>query len=423
MREYDQHSLNTYPCRLDDQGLRLSLIRQKKILKSSIVLTPVDSFHISPLSEALEMFEGFYATDRPRDENGIKSSKIFFSGRNRLTHDMRQIYREWAQKLGADDLSMRLLSGLHAHLIVFMGLSRFGESVMLLPETAGGHFATKGILGRLGYRVIEIPIDTQRHRIDVNGALALFQRTSPDYIFIDRSEGLVFEDFTPLVSQTSAYSIFDASQYLPQILEGHYPSPFEMGFNVVLSTLHKSFPGPQKALVATNNKDEHWGGIKLAMSELVSSLDVRGTYQAGLALGEQERLGAYTSLMLENALELETELHRAGLPVVQRSRNDPPTQHLWIPMGGRDAAYRLFKHLEQCRVQTTYRLLPYDLGYGLRIGTPAATMQGLRPEHAAELASIFAAACFDGFSLSLRHRVRTLSEIMDATRIGPDITG
>lgn len=393
--------------------IRRSLARQNRVLDGSIVLTPVDSFPIyGSAGEDLDRLDGLYATDRPRGEAERLKSKIWFSGRRRTSYDISSIYSTWSKALGAEDTSMRLLSGLHAHATIFMGLGDLGETVFLLPELAGGHFATAAILNRLGYRVVELPVDTRRFCVDKDIARALIAKHNGGILFIDRSEGLVYEDFSSLTGQPGLYCVYDASQYLSGILSKQYPSPFSMGFDLLISTLHKSFPGPQKALVATRCLDTRWERIKQAMSQFVSSHHVRSTYLAGLSLEKSEQLRIYAQNMLGNAVMLETALHEHGLPVVRRPTGLPPTQHLWVRFDNRESAYEACHQLELCRIHCNYRMLPYSLGYGLRLGTTAATLQGLNQNTIPRLATLIRDILRDGFTLHRRHAVRELAQQM-----------
>lgn len=401
---------------LDQTSLERSVRRQLSVIDGSIVLTPVDSFPIYDANSlGLERLEGLYATDRPRGPDQVMASKIFFAGRGRMSYDMKRVYSAWSAALGASDTSMRLLSGLHAHVTIFMGLGHVGDTILLLPESAGGHFATTGILRRLGYRVEDIPIDIRTRRVDKAALREVVARTGASILFIDRSEGLVYEDFTGFFDDLDIYTVFDASQYLSGILAGLYKSPFDMGFDLLVSTLHKSFPGPQKALVATKCDDAAWARVKSAMSEFVSSHDVRSTYLAGLGLAEGHRLKTYAVRVLRNAVSLENELYSVGVAVERRPPDLPPTQHLWVPLGSREAAYRAFREFERCRLHTNFRLLPYGLGHGLRIGTTGATLQGLMPSMTCELAAIFRGVLDQGFSPTRRRAVRDLARRMAAS--------
>jgi glycine hydroxymethyltransferase len=390
-----------------------SLRRQNGILEGSLILTPVDSFPIyDQASVDFSQIEGLYATDRPRERDEIISSKIFFAGRDHLTLGLTRIYASWSAALGAADVSMRLLSGLHAHIAIFMGLGKIGDTVMLLPELGGGHFATSGILQRLGFNVIDIPVDIGAQRVDRERFIGAVQRFDPDFVFIDRSEGLIYEDFAGLFEGIRAYTIFDASQYLPGILTGQFRSPFDMGFDLLISTLHKSFPGPQKALVATRYSDERWKQIKGALSSFVSSFHLRTTYLAGLTLASQDHLNTYASRIIDNAVALESALALRGVPVIRRPTDLSPTHHVWIQTTSSAEAYRAFHELERCRIQVNYRLLPYELGYGLRLGTAAATVRGMQSGYIDPIADIIAEILRGGFSLMLRHAVRRLTLAM-----------
>lgn len=374
------------------------------------MLNPVDSMPIchKELSGA-DFLEGFYVTDRPRDDEDIVNSKIFFAGRRAPTLDSKLIYDSWAAALGCDKLSMRLLSGLHAHVTLFMGIGKVGDTVLLLPELAGGHFATAGILKRLGYNVVDLPIDMENRCVDVQASLRLIEASKAKFLFIDRSEGLVYEDFSKIAGHSGIYSIFDASQYMSAILSGRYKSPFDMGFDLMVSTLHKSFPGPQKALVASKCDDAAWKLVQQAMSSYVSSSHVRSTYLAGFSLGYLCQLKEFADNMLKNSVALENALVTEGVISGPRSPSSQPTQHIWIPCESREDAFSFYKHLEKIRIYCNYRLLPYGIGYGLRLGTTLATFLGMRTSHVRELATVIGQARSSGFSLPLRHQVRALA--------------
>lgn len=98
-------------------------------------------------------------------------------------------------------------------------------------------------------------IDYANKRIDVENSKKLIERVKPKVIFIDRSEGMIYEDFSWLSEYKNVYKIYDASQHLTNILAGDYIFPFDMGFDAILSTTHKNFSGPQRALYCSRKKD------------------------------------------------------------------------------------------------------------------------------------------------------------------------
>jgi len=400
------------------ESLDRSLSRQRAILRGSIILTPVDSIPLFyDTQEQTGFVHGLYISDKLKSKKEKQASIIQFAGREHATRDLNMIHKMFADALGAAECSLRLLSGLHAHIALFMSLAGIGDSVLLLPETAGGHFATKGILHRLGLRVFEMAVDFQRLCIDRIATTAILRRIKPDFIFVDRSEGLRYEDFGYLGGIEGPVKIFDASQFLPQIMFGHYPNPLGWGFDLLVFTLHKSFPGPQKAGVAARESSTLWPTLLKGLGELVSSAHTENSYRAGLVLAKESELKEYTSRLIATAIDLEKHLRGAGVPVFPRKAQGhptwPTTHHLWLSLPSQERAFNLYQALCRARILTNYRLLPYKLGWGLRLGTTAATVRGLSLTETKELAHIIADVYKNGASAAARHRVRALARQME----------
>lgn len=401
------------------ESLTRSLERQRKILGASLILTPVDSIPLFYDEQDVAGFlHGLYISDKQKNEGQKKESVIQFAGRERATRDLNLIHRKLAQSLGAAAGSLRLLSGLHAHVAVFMSLAGIGDSVLRLPVSAGGHIATDGILRRLGLRVSEMAVDRRHLCVDPEATLEIVRRERPKFVFVDRSEGLRYEDFRFLGRLQGPVKIFDASQYLPQIICGHYENPLRWGFDLLIFSFHKSFPGPQKAGVASRESGDVWQSLHRGLGELVSSAHPENSYRVGLVLADEQKLRAYTTRLLGTAVSLEERLLEAGVPAFSRElqgKGDwPPTQHLWIPLGTREKAFDFYRMLERARIHTTYRLLPYSLGWGVRMGTTAAAVAGLSEGETAELAETIAGIFRRGYSLKARQRVRALTKRMSA---------
>lgn len=357
--------------------------------KNNLILNPVENLPFLFTNNTNSQLEGLYISDKVRDEQQKRATSILFSGREGLSHDINLIYQKWAKLLHADALSMHLLSGLHAHIVTFMGIGNIGDTVLLLPTVAGGHYATKAILERLGYNIIDMAVDLHNYCVDHTETLKIIKKCNPKFVFVDRSEGINYEDFTDIATNSPACTIYDASQYLTNILVESFKSPFEMGFDFMLSTLHKNFPGPQKALICTKNKNNiYWEKILEGMSSYVSSLHAENIFKAGDAINDLSILQQYTDLSIQNSILLEKYLDENGIPVIRKNPNLPATHHIWIPLGGQEAAIKTYQKLEQFHLLVNYRLLPYKLGYGLRLGTTAATIQGLKPEQTKFLAKM-----------------------------------
>jgi len=404
-----------------------SLALQRQTLADSIVLTPVDSLPLCLTDRDHTGFlHGLYLTDKDRGLEARKEAAILFGGREQATRDLSAIQSLLAKALGAAKGSLRLLSGLHAHTATFMSISEIGQTVMLLPVRAGGHFNTHAILQRLGLRTIDLPVDDRHLCIERSAALDLIRREQPDFVFIDRSEGLRYEDFAFLGEVRGPRKIFDASHYLPQILTKRYDNPLAWGFDLMLFSLHKSFPGPQKAGVVARRDDGLWTDLIAGLSKFVSSSHAEDSYLLGLTLLRSgEWLETYTQRLLETALELEAQLLERRLTVFPRAEQGhedwPATHHVWLRAENQDAAYAWYERLSAANLHTNYRQLPYGLGYGLRLGTSFSAMAGLSSPHIDELSDIIADTLRDGDSNTLRGRTRSLAQRVKSTALLPGI--
>lgn len=348
--------------------LRASLDDQERLLRSSLILNPVENVPFAEdLAVAAGPLHGLYNSDKVRTREERARTPTQFAGRQALESDCRLVYEAFADALGAADATLRLLSGLHAHIVLFMAMACPGQRVVLLPVEAGGHVSGRAILERLGLEVIDMVVDVDRMRVDIDRTLELCDAETPEFVLVDRSEGLVFEDFSALAGG-GRLTVFDGSQYLTNIVCGDHPNPLSWGFDLMLASVHKNFPGPQKALLATREIGPAWTDILAGISTFVSNMHVASTYVAGLTLARRDWLVRYSRRMLDVAVRLETELAGLGVPVVRRSPDLIPTHHVWIREASREHAFDTYEHLERCLIMTNFRCLPYGLGYGVRMG-------------------------------------------------------
>src|SRR6478752_10275654 len=137
--------------------LRASLAEQEERRRSTLVLNPVENFPFpSDLAVTAGSLHGLYNTDKLRSRDEQLATDMQFAGRAAIARDSRLAYSAWASALGAADATLRLLSGLQAHAVLFMSMARPGQQVLQLPVEAGGHMVGSRILKRLGLEVVQM---------------------------------------------------------------------------------------------------------------------------------------------------------------------------------------------------------------------------------------------------------------------------
>lgn len=107
----------------------------------------------------------------------------------------QEIYRaitksteELAKKLYKGKFAdVRPLSGNNAVYVIINSLVPNGGTIFRIPANCGGHFATEPICHRENIRVVDIPYDREKARIDFSALKNLYERHQPQLIFLDAS--------------------------------------------------------------------------------------------------------------------------------------------------------------------------------------------------------------------------------------------
>lgn len=386
---------------------KLNYLERK--FNTSLILNPTENVPFL-FEKNTKFFEGLYVSERFKDVN----DKVIFAGRNDYISFFQYIKNEWKKELRADDIDLKTLSGLNAHLILFLCILKPGEKIMVLPEICGGHFATEQILKNIGMITYQMIPDYENFGVDSIKTMQVIQQENIKFIFVDRSEGLYYEDFSWL-KDVFAYKIFDASQYISSILAGNYNNPFDMGFDMIITTLHKNYPGPQKGLIAVKKTDEIWIRYLANAKTYISNTHPKAIADSLIPLVNRDSFDKYCATCTSYIALLENALLEHKVPVVKRSSTCIPTQHIWILCHTKQESYKYYLKLESLGLLTNYRLLPYNLGYGLRIGLNAAILCGLQKKHISELAKIMSDAYHNDITPRLLQTCRNFIRKIKAT--------
>lgn len=387
--------------------------RLKKINKYTLLLNPADNLPACKnTNQNIESFSSLYIPEDKLTDKQIKHMGIAFGVRNFSGHFFKNLLDQWNTAMNCHDCTLRPLSGMHSLHIIVKVLRHYGNKILVLPEEAGGHPFTPKILNSLNFEVMPLIYNYKTQSIDIEQTIKKYKNNNPDFLLIDRSDGLFYEDFTLLLNSfDNLYSVFDASHYLTHILVNDYSSPFEMGFNLITSSMHKNFPGPQKAIIATKYNDTIWESIKEKLSNHVSNSHPLSIMCASEILLNKSNLKKYSHKMLENKNTLEQELLQKGFNIVQTPTNKQTTNHIWIRENSlvKDTM-KFFRDLEFCRISTNYRKFPFQLGDGIRLGTAGATSQGLDTIHISELTDIIYNIALGNSLLTSKHKLKHLME-------------
>lgn len=318
---------------------------------------------------------------------------------------------------GAKYVNLRPLSGLSGMAMVLSALGGgVGSKVLIVSPEQGGHYATGALAARLGLTTCFIG-GPDAHTIDYEEIGVTLREHGPSLVYVDQSNCLFPLDVQELVRVTHSVAPdtlihVDVSHWLGLILGGAFPNPLALGADSFGGSTHKSFPGPQKAIVATNREDLS-GKLYQAQYEMISSHHFAATLSLGIALLEFKECGGdvYAANIVSNTKELGRCLYRLGLGVEAADRGFSCGHQLWIrtSVSGVDA-YEASDRLYQAGLRVNvFPNLPGLPEPVLRLGVNEATYHGLQEHDMAELADVFAAAVLNRDSASsLAERVAAL---------------
>lgn len=386
----------------------------KDKFETSLILNPTENVPGYYNLQKTDYFSGLYVSERFKDVN----DKVIFAGRNDYISFFEYIKKEWMYELGASDVDLKTLSGLNAHLIFFLCVLKPEDKVMVLPEICGGHFATEQILKNIGAQTYQMIPDFEHLSVDIDKTLKIIQNEHIDYIFVDRSEGLYYEDFSWLKRCNSCYKIFDASQYISSILCKRYQNPFDMGFDMIITTLHKNYPGPQKGLLAVKSQnDDVWKQYLLNAKTYISNTHPKAIADSLIPLINKPLFEEYCFLCEKCTKLLENLLDKEKVPVIRKKEDLLPTQHIWVLCENKYESYKYYLKLESLGLLSNYRLLPYKLGYGLRIGLNASILCGIKEKHIPLLSNIMGEAYVHGITHNLEKRCQLFIKDVKSTAL------
>ena len=193
-------------------------------------------------------------------------------------------------------ISMRMFSGLHAHMVVFIAITNIDDTVLLLSGKVGEHMATKSILERIGLKIYEGEVDSKNMEVNVEKTKSVIDDVMPKFIFVNSSVKSKYEKFFWLNEYDAIYKIYDASQYLSNI-ENDYINPFDMGFDAFTCTL-----GSQMVMFCTKAEDNYWNLFNSNISTYVSKPQIYSTELPKEALGEFIKRVSQVNTWLRNII-------------------------------------------------------------------------------------------------------------------------
>jgi adenosylmethionine-8-amino-7-oxononanoate aminotransferase/glycine/serine hydroxymethyltransferase len=272
------------------------------------------------------------------------ASRYFFDGPGRTAFPGGAEYAEvqsegenLLRRLGrAKHVNIRPHSGLHAMTVAIAALTNPGDMIVSLAPASGGHYATGPLSLRLGRRHMTFALT--RDQLVCGETLATcLAHTLPRLLYIDQCHGLLPIDLRRVVEVARAASPHtvvhaDVSHGLGLVFGGVIENPLAAGCNSYGGSTHKTFPGPQKGVLLTDD-DDLARQIAAAQYDLISNHHLNAALSLSVALWEFIECGgsAYASQIPTTATCLGRALSECGILPFQIGGRHSGWHQLWIP--------------------------------------------------------------------------------------------
>ncbi|MFD5144346.1 hypothetical protein [Streptomyces sp. NPDC058401] len=299
--------------------------------------------------------------------------------------------------LGADRVTLDCLSGVHAMTSVVLAATRPGDTVMTVPSDQGGHHSTAPILASAGRRHAFTRYDRAAGAFDVAGTARAAAQEGVTALYLDTS---VLVEPVPVRALRAALPphvtiVVDASHLLGLVLGGACPNPLDEGADILCGSTHKTFPGPQKGIVAVRDGRRFGAAMDLIEGSLVSSVHTASTLALAIALVEFEEYGAeYAHRTVANAQALGRALTARGLTVRTTAE------------GRFSRTHQVHCRIEDDRATALHRCLANGITTSvsgalgdhrfLRLGVQEVTLRGMREDAMEDLARLIRTALDGG---------------------------
>ncbi len=296
----------------------------------------------------------------------------------------------------AEHANVQSHAGSQANMAVYSALLKYGDTVMSMKHTDGGHLTHGDKVNFSGksYNFVRYGVSQETERIDYQELERLALEHKPRLIITGASAHpriIDFERFRYVADLVGARLMVDMAHTAGMIATGLHPSPIPYA-DVVTSTTHKTLRGPR-------------GGFILCRKELARPIDTAvcpgtqgGPFMHVIAAkavtfyeAMQPEFVNYQRAVLDNALTLASELKDLSMCLVSGGTDT----HLMLinltqtEITGKEAE----EALGRVGIVANRDGIPFDprsslVTSGIRLGTPAVTTRGFGKEEMKHIASL-----------------------------------
>jgi glycine/serine hydroxymethyltransferase len=338
------------------------------------------------ISKTARQFLGASISDRyyfgGGDENNIVEMGPFLGlGIKSIEELLFEATESAKEMLHAYAVNLNVLSGVHAMMSTILAVTEPNDMVLTVPKQAGGHFATKGILERVGRRQDYIAFDYEKLKFNTEKTAELVRNNNVKAIYLDVSYYLNPHNLLELRNAVGddVIIIYDASHTMGLIMGQEFQSPLTEGANVMCANTHKTLPGPHKGMIAFRDKELADKANSIIDGCLYSSPHLSHLIVLAIAILEMKQYGKdYAKQIISNSRAMGKKFNELGYEVRKANNGEYSNNHqvhVFIDKMGKSLF--LYSSLIKNNISTNFDN-PLGGRLFIRIGTQELTRRGFK---------------------------------------------
>ncbi|MBA7512446.1 Serine hydroxymethyltransferase [subsurface metagenome] len=329
----------------------------------------------------------------------------FYQGCEYIDEVEEKAIRYAKELFEAEHVNVKPTSGVNANIAALFALTSPGDKIMALSVPDGGHISHSrySVPAMLNLKLEQLPFDPNEMNIDAAKMVKAIKEKKPELILLGGSLFLFphpILEAREAADEVGAKIVYDASHVLGLIAGKKFQDPLREEADVVTSSTHKTFPGPQGAIILCKEalKDEI---DKAVFPGTVSNHHLHHVAGLAVTLVEMKHFGVeYASRILSNAKVLAESLYEEGFEVLCEHKGFTESHQIAVDVRGYGGGDAVAKKLERANIITNKNMLPFDEApeepSGIRFGVQELARIGMKESEMREIASLIRRVTIEG---------------------------
>lgn len=290
---------------------------------------------------------------------------------------------------GSEHANVQPHAGAQANIAVYFCVLQPGDTMMAMDLACGGHLTHGAAFNFSGtfYRAVHYGVDRQTETIDYDRVAAIAAKERPRLIIAGGSSyprAIDFKAFREIADRVGALIMVDMAHFAGLVAGKVHPDPVPFA-DFVTSTTHKTLRGPRGGFVLCRGSYcERLDAAVFPGSQGGPLMHVIAAKAVCFKEAMKPSFARYQQATVTNARALSDKLAEEGFRIVSGGTD---THLFLVDLRSRGVTGREAQDvLDSVDITVNMNEIPYDdtpatVTSGIRIGTPAATTRGMRPEH------------------------------------------